>query len=364
MDIDKSSWEKVKLGDFVSHSTESIDPNNGEISRYVAGEHMDTDDLLISRWGDIGDGYLGPAFIRRFHPRDVLYGSRRTYLRKLSVADFDGVCSNTTLVLRTSNSLKLVQEILPFLITTEKFHEYSVKESKGSVNPYVNWSDLAKYEFRLPPLEVQTQLSVLFWEFEKHKRNLMTRIDSLRELQNVWVLTKWNEFQDFDSKHLKEVISMEYGKSLTSSSRIPGAYPVVGSTGIVGTHEKCLVEGPVIIIGRKGNAGNVFMIDEDCFPIDTAYYVNLLTTEVSIDYIFEALKLLGLPNLQESTAIPGLNRNRVYDLTVPIPPTDVQEQFCLEIATIQKTISLISDEMVKLDLLRKNLLNQFLGGAN
>jgi type I restriction enzyme S subunit len=41
---------------------------------------------------------------------------------------------------------------------TEAFNEHSVKQSKGSVNPYINFSDLAWYEFALPPLDEQRKM--------------------------------------------------------------------------------------------------------------------------------------------------------------------------------------------------------------
>jgi type I restriction enzyme S subunit len=73
----------------------------------------------------------------------------------VAVADFDGVCANTTFVLETANLEILHPDFLPFIMQTEAFHEHSTRESKGSVNPYVNFSDLAWYEFWLPPVEEQ-----------------------------------------------------------------------------------------------------------------------------------------------------------------------------------------------------------------
>ena len=87
----KKGWTRVAFGDVVKQVRERVDPENSDIERYVAGEHMDTDDLKIRRWGIIGDGYLGPAFHMRFKPGHVLYGSRRTYLRKVALADFEGI---------------------------------------------------------------------------------------------------------------------------------------------------------------------------------------------------------------------------------------------------------------------------------
>jgi type I restriction enzyme, S subunit len=86
----------VKFGDVVRQVKDKVDPKDSGLERYVAGEHMETDNLHIRRWGTIGDGYLGPAFHMRFKPGQVLYGSRRTYLRKVAVAEFEGITANTT----------------------------------------------------------------------------------------------------------------------------------------------------------------------------------------------------------------------------------------------------------------------------
>lgn len=148
----------VRFGDVVRQVKDRVDPESSGLERYVAGEHMDTDDLRIRRWGTIGDGYLGPAFHMRFKPGHVLYGSRRTYLRKVAVADFEGICANTTFVVEP-NSPDLLPEFLPLVMTTDAFHAHSIEQSKGSVNPYINFRDLAWYEFRLPPVDEQSRVA-------------------------------------------------------------------------------------------------------------------------------------------------------------------------------------------------------------
>ncbi|OAX87921.1 restriction endonuclease [Xanthomonas nasturtii] len=151
----KSGWRWVQFGDVVRQCKKKADPETSGLERYIAGDHMDTDDLRLRRWGEIGSGYLGPAFHMRFKPGQVLYGSRRTYLRKVAVADFEGVCANTTFVLEPKNPEELLPEFLPFLMQTEAFNAFSINNSKGSVNPYINFSDLERFPFALPPIEDQ-----------------------------------------------------------------------------------------------------------------------------------------------------------------------------------------------------------------
>lgn len=155
----KAGWTTVAFGDVVRQVKDKVDPEDSGLERYIAGEHMDTDDLRIRRWGEIGEGYLGPAFHMRFKPGHVLYGSRRTYLRKVAVADFEGITANTTYVLESADPEVLLPELLPFIMQTDAFNRHSVRESKGSVNPYVNFSDLAWFEFALPPIEEQRRIA-------------------------------------------------------------------------------------------------------------------------------------------------------------------------------------------------------------
>ncbi|NTV90796.1 MAG: hypothetical protein HGA22_10645 [Clostridiales bacterium] len=159
----KPGWKLVKFGEVVRQCKESVDRDNNPFERYVEGGHMDSENIHIRRWGAFGEDYVGPAFHRIFRKGQVLYGSRRTYLKKVAMADFDGITANTTFVCETRNKKVFMQELLPFLMLTDSFTEHSIRESKGSTNPYINWPDIAKFEFPLPPLDEQRRIAEILW---------------------------------------------------------------------------------------------------------------------------------------------------------------------------------------------------------
>jgi len=166
LNLDQSHWQLVKFGDVAIQQKQSVDRENTELTRYVKGEHMGSEDLHLRKWGELADEYLGPAFIRKFEDGDILYGSRRTYLRKVVIAPFDGITSNTTFVIK-ANEDKIDRRLLPFVMLSEGFAQHSIRNSKGSVNPYVNWKDLAGYEFLLPPKAQQAELAELLWALDE-----------------------------------------------------------------------------------------------------------------------------------------------------------------------------------------------------
>ena len=50
----------------------------------------------------------------------------------------------------------------------DAFHAHSVAQSKGSVNPYGNWKDLAWFKFRLPSTHLQTRIAQLLAVVREH----------------------------------------------------------------------------------------------------------------------------------------------------------------------------------------------------
>ncbi|HEL0778974.1 TPA: restriction endonuclease subunit S [Streptococcus equi subsp. zooepidemicus] len=156
----------VKFGDVVREVKSKIDRNNNPYEYYIAGDHMDSEDLHLHRKGSFATDDVGPAFIREFLPGQILYGSRRTYLKKVAVADFSGVTANTTFVLETKNEEVLRQKLIPFIMLSDAFTEWSISKSKGSTNPYVLFSDLAGFEFELPSIEEQDKLVDLLWSMD------------------------------------------------------------------------------------------------------------------------------------------------------------------------------------------------------
>lgn len=157
-------WEKVKFGDVVWLNTERVaDPLAAGIERYVGLEHLTPDDLHIRSWGNVADG---TTFTNMFKPGQVLFGKRRAYQRKVALAEFSGICSGDIYVFETKDPNVLLPELLPFICQTEGFYQHAVGTSAGSLSPRTNWTQLAGYEFPLPPLDEQRRIADLLWALE------------------------------------------------------------------------------------------------------------------------------------------------------------------------------------------------------
>lgn len=172
----------VKFGDIVRDVKINVDRANNPYEHYVAGDHMDSEDLTIHRYGSFETDDVGPAFTRIFKPGQILYGSRRTYLKKVAVADFEGICANTTFVLESKDEALFDNRLLPFIMLSDAFTRWSIAHSKGSTNPYVLFSDLADYEFDLPPLAEQKVLADKLWAAYRLKESYKKLLVATEEM--------------------------------------------------------------------------------------------------------------------------------------------------------------------------------------
>lgn len=217
LQLDRSSWQPVKFGDVAIQQKESVDRDNTELTRYVKGEHMGSEDLHIREWGELTDEYLGPAFIRKFEEGDILYGSRRTYLRKVAIAHFDGITSNTTFVIK-ANEAKIDKRLLPFVMLSEGFAGHSIRNSKGSVNPYINWKDIANYEFLLPPVDQQAKLAELLWAMDAVLSSYHKMLCSHERVTDAFRMDFFND-KNWPKIKLKKFFNVQLGKMLSSKAK-------------------------------------------------------------------------------------------------------------------------------------------------
>lgn len=173
---------KVLLKDVIKRAQTRVDKDNTDLIYYVGGEHIDSENVCVTKRGLIEGSTIGPMFYYGFKAGDFLLVSRNPHLRKAGRVDFDGICSEKTFVLETQDPEVLLPDFLPFILQNDCFWEYAYQHRHGSTNTFINWSTLASYEFELPDMDKQKELAEILWSMEETKKSYQGLIAATDEL--------------------------------------------------------------------------------------------------------------------------------------------------------------------------------------
>ena len=240
-----------------------------------------------------------------------------------------------------------------YLLDSIDFTAYN----SGSAQPSLNRNYLAAIDIKLPPLQEQRGIADTLGALDD-------KIESnRRKFALIWDLAgaSWASIANAETAELRDIMTLRYGKALPANTRVSGAVPVYGSSGITGWHKESLVNGPAVIIGRKGTVGSVYWSDADAFPIDTTFFVEPVRNWPMLACYFSA-RSAGLSAMNSDSAVPGLNRDRALATRVTLPAF---EDAVAWVQKVQPSIALaraIERETDSLTALRDALLPELLAG--
>lgn len=410
------SWEKIKIGEFLFERENRYKPNDEKIQELQRVEKIDfSGNLLISnkpsktnmiliKQGDlvisginVSKGAMGIYHGKKDITATIHYSSYSFDEKKINIEYFEKFLQSRVFI-------KLLKE-----------------QVKGGIKTEIKAKHLLPLEISLPPLQEQKKIAKKLKLFHLKQKTLFQKIQSqkiylkkLREqiLQNgiEGKLTKqWREkntnlepasellekikeekeklvlekkikkqkgFLPIEKNEipfelpkswvwcrLGEVSNFIYGSSLTRSRTIPnGKYPVYGSNGIVGYYNQFLTNKKSIIIGRKGSAGLLNVSNLPSWTTDVAYYLEE-TKSIDFNFLFYLLKSLKLESLRKRIK-PGLNRNEVYLLKIPLPPLQEQKVIAEKLQSLMKKYDdaeeILNQSLKDCQLLKDSILAEML----
>jgi type I restriction enzyme S subunit len=125
---------------------------------------------------------------------------------------------------------------------------------------------------------------------------------------------------------LGDFLTLQRGFDLPATQRLEGTKPVISASGFHGMHSEAKVAGPGIVTGRSGTIGQVHLIMEEFWPLNTTLYVKEFK-KAGPAFAKLLLDNLNLLKHAAGAAVPTLNRNHIHCLARPMPPDDLLDRF-------------------------------------
>jgi len=378
------TWQDSTLGELAKLDGGLI--QTGPFGSQLHQAEYETEGIPVVMPKDIADGRISGESVARvseqtatrlqrhkLKPRSIVLPRRgevtkRAYIRE----EQDGWLCGTGCLKIELHGRYLVPEYLYYFMEQEHVTKWLLQHAVGTTMLNLSAGIVSALPIRYPSTDVQIAIAESLSTYddliENNRRRMALLEESARLLYREWfVRLRFPGYehtpivdgvpQGWVRQTLGASITLNYGKALKAEIRVEGDYPVYGSSGIVGTHEKPLVQGPAIILGRKGNVGSVYWSSKSFFPIDTVYFVS---PESSSLYLYYALKNMHF--ISTDVAVPGLNRDFAYSRPLLHPPVTLLRSFHETVEPIHAQLDKLEETNQKLRAARDLLLSRLMSG--
>ena len=396
-----AGWKIVNFGDVVNKINDRV-PNRDEwtFDKFVSGGHIDSEQVRVTKFSPIlgNEEKIGSAFHMKFQPEHVLYVSRRAYLRKGGMVDFEGICSNTTFILQADES-RLLQSLVPFIIQTEDFVKHTTDNSHGSTNPFLNWKDIAKYRLLLPPLEEQKKISKILWSIEENAEKIGNLINATKVLKEGLfneLLTKGIGHTNFKKTEMgdipdewdfcgfKDVINVNPSRKMTKgkTSTFVAMADIMECQEKIQTISKKVYKGggakfanEDTLLARitpcleNGKTAYVDVLDERELGFGSTEFIILsgkknTTLSKYVYYIATSpfFRKIAISSMSGTTGRQRVPNDFFDTISIGIPPIDEQKEIIHIFDFFNTNILKYNNHLTSLSVLKKKLTNDYLSG--
>ncbi|MCM1140216.1 MAG: restriction endonuclease subunit S [Muribaculum sp.] len=260
----------------------------------------------------------------------------------------------------------------------------------SGVRQSMNFGDLAKLQVCVPPLleqksiasfldkkceEIDSLIALqdeIIGELQAYKQSVITEavtkgLDPNAKMKDSgieWIgkiPEKWNRCK------IQYLANLQSGRNLTTEQiSDDGLYPVFGGNGIRGFYHDFSHEGDFVLIGRQGAlCGNINYAHDKFWPTEHAVVCYPKNT---YNYIWfgETLRTMNLGQYSLASAQPGLSVERIKQLSLPVPPLEIQNQIAefiiQKVEQIDSLISLKQQKIAELKDYKKSIIYEYVTG--
>ena len=192
----QNGWKQTTLGEVATYVTKKANINEIDINNYISTENILADRLGITKASSL------PAVskVNAFKKDDILFSNIRTYFKKVWHAKFHGGASNDVLIFRPIDENDLDKKFLYYLISSDKFINFTVITSKGTKMPRGDKDAIKGFSISLPSLPEQKAIAHILGSLDD-KIELNRRMNETLEAMAQALFKDW--FVDFGPTRAK-----------------------------------------------------------------------------------------------------------------------------------------------------------------
>ena len=360
-------WYVDEFGKLALLSKKKYIPSPNEHIKCIELEHFEKETGQLNGYIDSAQQSSTKNYFKK---GDVLYGKLRPYLKKYTLASFDGVCSTEIWVLQGCKE-KLTNSYLYLIIQSNKFN-VACNVSTGTHMPRADWEYVSNIPFIFPPLPEQEKIAEILscWDdgieklsalIEKKKiqkkalmQQLLTGKHRLKCFSTPWHEVKLGELCNITTGKLDANAMVENGKYLF--------FTCARETFLIDTF--AFDEEALLISGNGANVGYIHYYNGKFNAYQRTYVLTKFIQNIFfIKYYLDKFLSMRIEKEKKAGNTPYIVLDTLTKMRLFIPSDLAEQKVIAEILSkADEEIELLNKKLEAFKQEKKALMQQLLTG--
>ena len=169
---------------------------------------------------------------------------------------------------------------------------------------------------------------------------------------------RFKEFTDsYKKMKYKDVLKIKSGKDQKQIECKNGKYPILGTSGKIGTTNMFLYNKPSVLIGRKGTINKPQYMETPFWTVDTLFYSQIYEPNIP-KYLFYSFQNVNWQKYDESTGVPSLSSSTIESVECFMPSMKEQIKVSNFLSLLDKKMELQTKKIEALKLFKLSIKNK------
>ncbi|NYS46240.1 restriction endonuclease subunit S [Halomonas zhaodongensis] len=251
--------------------------------------------------------------------------------------------------------------------STRFYDRIMAMTAKSSVDS-VRMEMIAGMQIALPPIQEQRAIATALSDVDALQEELDRLIAKKRDIKKATMqqlLTGQTRIPGFEgeweTKRIGELLTICHGRNQHEVEVNDGQFPILATSGIIGTSKHALYNRPSVLIGRKGTINKPRYMDTPFWSVDTLFY-SVIEEDNDAKYLYYQFLMIDWLQYNEASGVPSLSARTIENIEITCPQPLEQRAISSVLSDLDAEIKSIEQRRAKTAAIKQAMMQELLTG--
>ena len=167
--------------------------------------------------------------------------------------------------------------------------------------------------------------------------------------------------QEWETKRIGELLTICHGRNQHEVEVKDGQFPILATSGVIGTSKHALYNRPSVLIGRKGTINKPRYMATPFWSVDTLFY-SVIEEDNDAKYLYYQFLMIDWLQYNEASGVPSLSARTIENIEINCPQPLEQRAISSVLSDLDTEIQFLEQSRTKTAAIKQAMMQDLLTG--